>query len=607
MTAWNALLTRAQTALSRGAFIEAQRDAEALLKAPLPREMRGRALLVAADAAYATGGYSTAARHYNAFIAQDKNAPEVAHATIALGWTRLRSGDPNGARAVWNGLADTRPADTRAPVGLLLAAEVASQTGDRAGAERLLDRLIAWYPSSSAAAPGLLSRASLLLRRQHEAAALRDVDEVVRAHGPSAIDNRRKLIEAVASTDKEPVVTSPPARSDGDAGGAYGEALDRFAARLLDKQHREETPYLLHAVVLLAAKRGWADPLTGTLADRLVGDFPSYPPASRLLARVGEAAAAAGQWPLARRSWETMLAHAPMTMGRTERLMLAEAQLRTGETAQARQYLEQLAATPRGEETPRALLLLAQMQTTAGDRGAALAAHERLQQDYPRFPRSAGDLLSHARLLVDVNQHGRARPMLQKVVEASEGEVAAEAAYRLGQGFDRENKHAAAVEWYLTAVYVAEQSTWARQALLGAGRSLTKLNEKKEALAVYWKLLPGAGGPDSAADRGISGEAAYHAGEILRDADHHADALVMFQTSAQLTAGSPAERQALLAALQSLAGAGDRQAAEVIYRRLQQAGANESQLAQARQALRVDGRPSPPGSPSESALPKPPR
>jgi tetratricopeptide (TPR) repeat protein len=197
--------------------------------------------------------------------------------------------------------------------------------------------------------------------------------------------------------------------------------------------------------------------------------------------------------------------------------------------------------------------------------------------------------------------------MLQKVVEASEGEVAAEAAYRLGQGFDRENKHAAAVEWYLTAVYVAEQSTWARQALLGAGRSLTKLNEKKEALAVYWKLLPGAGGPDSAADRGISGEAAYHAGEILRDADHHADALVMFQTSAQLTAGSPAERQALLAALQSLAGAGDRQAAEVIYRRLQQAGANESQLAQARQALRVDGRPSPPGSPSESALPKPPR
>ena len=65
------------------------------------------------------------------------------------------------------------------------------------------------------------------------------------------------------------------------------------------------------------------------------------------------------------------------------------------------------------------------------------------------------------------------------------------------------------------------------------------------------------------------------------DADRpfvHADALVMFQTSADLTAGSPAERRALLAALPCATAIGDRQAAETIFRRLQQAGVTGPQI-----------------------------
>src|SRR5262249_8970319 len=57
MVAWASLLDRAQIALKRRAFRDAQRQAEALLQAPMPRDMRGRALMVAADAAYGAGAF----------------------------------------------------------------------------------------------------------------------------------------------------------------------------------------------------------------------------------------------------------------------------------------------------------------------------------------------------------------------------------------------------------------------------------------------------------------------------------------------------------------------------------------------------------------------
>jgi tetratricopeptide (TPR) repeat protein len=584
--AWSTLLDRAQADLGRRAFRDAQRRAETLLQAPLPRDVRGAALLVAADAAYGSGAYPVAARYYGEFVAGNANSPEAARAAMALGWARLRNGDRKGARAAWTGLADTGPDDARTPMALALAAELASQSRDPAAAERLLERLATAYSSSPAAGPGRLSQVSVLLERKQEAAALRHLDEVIRVDGPSVIDERRKISQALISGDDTIWI---PTRSADTARREGLDPLDRFAARLLDKQHRELSPYLLNATVLLAAQRGGANTLTAELASRLVEDFPSYEAGARLLARVAEVAATAGQWSLARQCWETLLAHAPRTIGRAERLMLAEAQLQTGDEAKARRQLEELAAG-RGEEAPRALLMLAAMHTAAGDRQAALAAHDRLQKDYPRLPRSGRSLLLHAQLLEELGQFGRARPVLQRVVEVSEGDVAAEAAFRLGRGLSADGQHGAAVEWFLTAVYIAERSSWGRQALLGAGRSLAALNEKKEALATYRKLIRLPRDPTQADDREASGEAAYRAAEILHASNLHADALDMFKTSARLTAGLPAERLALLGALRCVAGAGDRKEADGIYRRLQQAGATESQLAEARQAMRSNGR-----------------
>jgi tetratricopeptide (TPR) repeat protein len=198
----------------------------------------------------------------------------------------------------------------------------------------------------------------------------------------------------------------------------------------------------------------------------------------------------AGQWPIARRAYETLLAHSPAAwVGHGARIGLAEALFRTGATAEARTRLERAVASG-GEGTARALLVLAEMHDAAGERRAALAAYDRLFRDHPDVARSTGTLLRHARLLEESGQAQRAQPVLQRLVELADGEVAAEGAYRLGEILSANGQHAAAVEWYLTAAYVAEGSEWARRAWVGAGTSLSVLERPQDAEAAYRRVFP---------------------------------------------------------------------------------------------------------------------
>jgi tetratricopeptide (TPR) repeat protein len=604
---WSAWLERAKSDLARRAFPEAQRNAEALLAEPVPREIRAAALLVAADAAYGARAYGQAARRYAEFVNAEPSAPESARAAMAVGWSRLRQGDRERARAAFVSFADARPTDGRTPVALMLAAELANQAGDTATSQRLVDRLVTQHPRSVYASTARLARASLALRRAQEPEALREIDEVIAKAGPAALDERRTLAEVIAApgTEASLEAVAPPRALAAET----GQPLDRFAARLLESGHRETSPYVLHGVALVAGRdRGWSDPLTTSLVIRLAESFPSYAPASQLVSRVASSAATAGQWPVALRAWQTLITRVPAaSVPRSARLGLAEAYLRTGATATARAQLEGLASGG-GAEAVRALLLLTELHTAAGDRKATLAAYERLQREHPRAERPAASLLAHAQLLEDAGQASRARPLLQRAVELGQGEVAAEAAYRLGQAWRADGHHVTAVEWYLTAAYAPGGGQWSRLGLLGAGRSLTALNEKKEALAVYSKLIPTRPGVDRPEDREVSGEAAYRAGEIFRDLGLHTEALNLFTTAADLTVGSPAERRALLAALQCQVKLGNRSAAEATYRRLTASGMTEPELLeQAREALRLtsNGRSAPGGGgPGESALPK---
>ena len=594
------VLVEAQTALAEGQLRQAQRSAETLLQIRLPVELRAAALLVAADAAYGMRSYRQAAKRYGEFLSNHDQRPEAPRAAVALGWAQLRQGERDRARRSWMQTADRFPADPRAPLALLLAAEVANQAADVKAANALLGRVIGQYPTTLPAGTARLSRAILSLRGHRDDEAVRDLDEAIRSYGATVVDHRRRTIEALAVAGSEAALETAGAAEP--IAASAETAIERFAAAFLQAGDRVNAPYVLHGLSLVVATdHGWSDAAVATLVQRLVEHSPSYPAAPALLARVAAAAVSAGQWPIARRAYEALVSRYPgSALSAAARVDLAEVLIRVGAESEARVQLAEAAAVG-GDDRPRALLLLAGVEEALGHREAARAAYDRLLREHPVPRGSATDLLLHARLLEAFGQPDRARPLLQQIVAASDEEVVSEAAYRLGRMLAAEGQHAAAVEWQLTAAYLAETSSWARQALLDAGRSLTALQRADEALIVYRKLMPKAFARQASDDaispsalvrvdqpqaREVIGEAAYRIAEILRGRGDHEAALDMYLTAANLTVDASAARRALLGAMRSVVMMRNPAAAEAMYRRvLESRESDPALLAEARRTL----------------------
>ena len=572
------VLAQARTALAKRHYAEALRWAELLLRARVDDSVRAAALLIAADASYGMQAYPEAAVRYGEFVLAYAPSPEAPRAAMARGWSELRAGQRDRARQAWMQSAARFPADARAPLALALAAEIGRQTGDGTAENELIAR----HATTVYAAIARLNRSIAEVRAQREEAAARDLDAAIREHGVVAIEERRRVAEAIATHSEAPIDGPLPPQSPA---GENADPIAR-AARVVDRRDGESGPYLLHSLVLLAAtNHGWSDPLTLTVTERLADVFPSYPATPALLARIGTSAATAGQWQLARQAYEALAARYPDTpTARNATVRLGEALYRTGATGEAHRVLEKAAAAG-GEEAPRALLLLADYHEMTGDRRAALAAYERVLRDYPRLERSPKSLLAHGRLLEQFGPGAQARSVLQKAFDLAQGEEAAEAAYRLGQVLRAEGQNAAAVEWYMTAAYTAGASSWGHRALLAAGTALSALGDRREALAIYLRLV--------ANDAETGGEAAYRAAEIYSSSGRNEDALKMYMTSAQLTAGSPAESRALIGAARIAVATGDRAGAEALYQRLMQSRVAEPSLViELRNVLRAkDGGP----------------
>jgi TolA-binding protein len=463
-----------------------RRLAESLLRARVDQSVRASALLFTADASYAAEAYGQAAARYSGFVTAYPQSPDAARAAMARGWSELRAGQRDRARQAWIDFASRYPNDPRAPLALALCSELGRQTTDRTPEKQLLAR----YATSPYAGVAKVNRALLAVRAQREDAAVRDLEEVLREHGVVVIEERRRLVEAIVTPNaapiERPLAGKPAARDNGDP-------IDR-AALLVDRRDREGGPYLLHGLVLLAAtNHGWSHAPTVTITRRLAEVFPSYEPTAPLLSRIGTSAASSGQWPVARRAYETLATrYADTPAARSTRVAFGEALYRTGATGEAKRVLEKAAATG-GDDGARALLLLADCHESTGDRGAALAAYDRVQRDHPKFQRSPRSLLAHARLLEQSKDPARARVVLQNAIGAAKGEEAAENAYRLGQALRAEGQDAAAVEWYMTAAYVAKDSYWAHQAMLAAAAALSVLGERQQALTLYLKLATNGG------------------------------------------------------------------------------------------------------------------
>jgi len=616
------LLDLARTDLAAGAFAQALSRAETVLRARVSPGLRATALVLAGDAAYGMGAYRLAAERYNEALLSDELPPDAPHATLALGWAELRLGRREDARRTWMRAARQFPADPNAPTALILAAELSAQTGETVVARKLLDRVLEGHPASPDAEIARLSRSIMAMRDGRTQEAARDLRLLARSGGPSVPAERRKLLDGLMATgaqagpEHQMLLTNRYAAgqagltaTDGRPRGGEGATapgtegmLERFAAPFLDGAgDPETTPRVLHALLLVAVEdKAW--PEVETLASRLVDRFPSYPPAPELLVRVAGQAASEQQWPIVRTSYEYAIARSrTAALAPQAQVDFAEALFRTGDAARARVELTRFVdTTPRAQEAPRALYLLAGVNEALDEPREALAAYDRLRRTFPRAEWTTQSLLPHARLLQHaIGRQKEARALLENIVQHTEGEELAEASFRLAQVLAAEGEHPRAVDWYMAAAYgTAERSRWYRPALLGAGRSLGALKRTQAALAMYRNILPstpigplprdGRPTPELVAqveDPDVVAEAAYHIAEITRAAGRHDEAVDMYLTAAYLAPAS--QGRALMGAVRSLVALGDRASAEAVFRRLvESSGAEPEILTQASKVFR---------------------
>lgn len=540
---WYAGLRLAQMDLESREIAQARTRVDALLNEPLTADLRAAALVLGGEAAYAGRAWDEAGARYSRFLAEFPTSPQAPSVMLALGWAEFRRGRLGAARDTWTRFATTYHADPGAPAALLLAAELTARSGDTVGARAMLDGLVARYPEGEYAEVARLNRSILAIRAGRAASALGDLTELIRRAPLSPYAGRMRLARGVVlATDGKAAEAAREfegAQAQGEGASAnlglgrvafergrwdeaereFVEARDTgagavaaaaeygiaaalwnqgktgdfkpFAQALLARPADPAiTPNVLAAAAALAADEGrWKD--ARTLAMRAVNEFPTSDAAPAALSLVGVAAGRGGEWPLASESLGLLTRRYPgYKTGREARLDYAEALYRTDALAEASARLQEfIDASPEDPELPRALVLLARTHEAGGDGAAALDLYKRVGREYPAFQGVA--LLGTARVLLLAGNWDEARPLLDRAVEAGDEAVAAEAAYRLGEGLRGAGRHQQAVESYMTAAYVAPGTPLARRALLGAGQSFTALKQADSAVIVYKKLLGG--------------------------------------------------------------------------------------------------------------------
>lgn len=451
--------------------------------------MRGPALLLAGNAAYALRLYDHAADRYDQFVSTQGLSPDAPQATLAQGWAELRLGRLDRAQRTWSQIARRFPGDERAPLGLLLTAHAAVQAEDLPSAQQWLDQLVSRYPRSPSAGVGRLSRSILAVRMGREQDAAPDLRELLRTQQLCAAQERHALLVGLVSAGADaPLMRVNGHDCDAPAGS---RPLERFAAPFLNGAgDPETTPIVLHALVTLGVEdKRWGE--VRVLSGNLVTGYPTYAPTTGLLVRVAGQAAADREWPVVRSAYEQILARDPGSpLSAKARLDFVESLLRTDAPGLAQTQLEQVArADQTREQTPRRLFLVGEVSETLGRPQDALAAYERLGREFPLAEWTAESLLPRARLLQATGQRRQARALLEEIAKGSQGDVFGEAAFRLAESLSTDGQHALAVKWYLTAAYVDTNSPWGQRAQLGAVQGLLATGDRAAADAIYRRML----------------------------------------------------------------------------------------------------------------------
>ena len=557
-----AALRLAQTNLEMREFTQALADLAPLLAAPVEPPAKHVPLLLQGEAAYRAGDYPTATAAFEHTLADTADRPAAREAQLGLAWTALREGRMEAAGRRFAEVVRLAPEDEGAVDALVLASEMALAAGDASAARELLDRVLARYPRAPRSEFARLNRAILMLRsgdgagavpmlrdwvsrtpfppllgraeaalavalltagrrdeaRREFAAAQREGEGALASLGRGTLaladgklaDATRDFTEA--KTDGTPAVAAAAEYGLAAVGFQRGDtvAFKTAALAVLDAAPRgPSAPRVLYTLTGLAANASdWTDAMS--TARRLVGEFPDDDRADDALERVGAAATAARAWPVSYEAYALLRQKYPRSpFVEDSRLAFAEAQVETGRAAEGRKALEEfVAAAPSDPRVGRARIVLGRAREQTGDRAGALEAYTAAAAAVPPPSGwSAPSVVGYARLLTQAQRHDEARTLLQPLLKTATASAAADAALALGETLEGQGDAAAAVEYFMTAAYLAPESTSGRRGLLAAGRVFAAQKQPEAATIVYRKLLAQSNVPAelaSAARQGLS-------------------------------------------------------------------------------------------------------
>ncbi len=534
----------AQMNLEMREFTQALADLKPLLTAPLNPALRAAVLLLQGEAAYHAGDYKTAASALEGALAEGPDRPEARAVRLGLAWTALRESRAEEAGRRFVEFAGLSLDDNQTTDALVLASEMALTSGHLEQGRELLDQVLSRYPSVPRTDFARLNRAILMVRSgQAPPAQALLRDWILRAPFPPLLGRahlalavallasgkpadaarefgaaQREGVGALATLGRATAALAEStldvaarefteARKEGTAAvaatAAYGLAAVDFqrgapaafkmsAADALDAAPRSPTaPRLLYALTGLAAdQKDWTQALA--TAKRFVTDFADDERADDALERIGAAAARERAWPVAYEAYALLRQKYPRSPFVADSgLAFGEAQVATGRAAEGRKTLEQLlaVAAPGDPRAAPARIALGRARELTGDRAGALDAYGQAAREVPTSRWSTETVFGYARLLTQGRRYDEARGVLEPLIRSAPEPVAVEAALALGETLQAQGDGAAAVEYLMTAAYLAPDSPAGRRALVVAGQAFAGLKQADSAAVVYRKLL----------------------------------------------------------------------------------------------------------------------
>jgi TolA-binding protein len=529
-------------------FAQATKEAEALLSQITPIELRAAALLLAGEAAYYARDYEASANWFRKFLSESPSNPQVKDAVLSLGWAELRRGKEAAARQIFTDFARDFASDTAAPDALMLSAELAESAGDIAAAQQQYDRMRVGYSGHPRHSLALLDGAILMMRTDRVSNAIATLQDFLKAAPDSPQAPRARTALAVARlatgapAQAEQEITAALQGSDDPvthlAAGVAAIELSKWdaAEKQLALARDSGSPAVVEraeaALTVMAFRRGQKDqfrqlangivaagrptaPLLYALADaetqdkswdaalqttkRLVTTFPDDVSADDSLARLGLAAVAERRWAVGSEALSLLRSKYPRSEFLDVTLLPAmEALIEIGAPAAASGPLQAfVTGLPNDPRATEAYLLLARARDATGDARGALAAYDGAEKSARGKTLGTETMLKHVRLLVQDRRWDVARPRLKNLIRSDEKtpegrNAIAEASYYMGQDQSSQNDPLGAVEYLMTAGYLAPDSTYGQKALLAAGQEFARMRDpeaKAMAISVYDRLL----------------------------------------------------------------------------------------------------------------------